>query len=154
MLAITFICSCQVQIGEPDENEIHDFVDQWHLAAAEADSAAYFGAMAPDGVFIGTDLSEVWTRQEFAEWAKPFFDAGKAWQFNGEDRNVYFSKDGILAWFDETVKSTAGNWRGSGVLEKSETGWKIKHYVLSMTVPNELMGKFAKEIKVFEEEKN
>ena len=27
--------------------------------------------------------------------------------------------------------------RGSGVLQKIEGEWKIKHYVLSMTVPNE-----------------
>lgn len=27
--------------------------------------------------------------------------------------------------------------RGSGVLEKEGKEWKIKHYVLSMTVPND-----------------
>ena len=28
--------------------------------------------------------------------------------------------------------------RGSGVLEKQDGEWKIKHYVLSMTVPNDV----------------
>jgi hypothetical protein len=27
--------------------------------------------------------------------------------------------------------------RGSGVLQLTAQGWKIKHYVLSMTIPNE-----------------
>ena len=29
--------------------------------------------------------------------------------------------------------------RGSGVLEKQGKDWKIKHYVLSMTVPNDVV---------------
>ena len=30
-----------------------------------------------------------------------------------------------------------GICRGSGVLQKTKDGWKITHYVLSVTVPNE-----------------
>jgi len=30
-----------------------------------------------------------------------------------------------------------GTCRGSGVLEKIENSWKIKHYVLSVSIPNE-----------------
>ena len=30
-----------------------------------------------------------------------------------------------------------GVCRGSGVLEKTGNDWKIKHYVLSLTIPND-----------------
>ena len=30
-----------------------------------------------------------------------------------------------------------GTCRGSGVLEKTNDSWKIKHYVLSVTIPND-----------------
>jgi hypothetical protein len=30
-----------------------------------------------------------------------------------------------------------GTCRGSGVLEKTTNGWKIKQYVLSITIPND-----------------
>ncbi len=30
-----------------------------------------------------------------------------------------------------------GTCRGSGVLEKKENSWKIKHYVLSVAIPND-----------------
>ena len=34
--------------------------------------------------------------------------------------------------------------RGSGVIQKTKDGWKIKHYVLSMTVPNENVDEVVK----------
>ena len=34
--------------------------------------------------------------------------------------------------------------RGSGVLEKIKGKWKIKQYVLSMTVPNDVSGEVIK----------
>jgi hypothetical protein len=41
-----------------------------------------------------------------------------------------------MAWFDE-LSTQMKICRGSGVLVKIGNDWKIKHYVLSMTVPNE-----------------
>jgi hypothetical protein len=42
-----------------------------------------------------------------------------------------------MAWFDELLSTQMKICRGSGVLVKIGNDWKIKHYVLSMTVPNE-----------------
>ena len=70
-------------------------------------------------------------------FAKPYFDKGRAWSFTALERNIYFSKDGKTAWFDELLNTQMKICRGSGTLEKSNNEWKIKHYVLSMTIPNE-----------------
>ena len=40
--------------------------------------------------------------------------------------------------------------RGSGTLVKTKNGWKIAHYVLSMTVPNEVASEVIKTKKPLE----
>ena len=37
-----------------------------------------------------------------------------------------------------------GTCRGSGVFEKTNNEWKIKHYVLSLAIPNENMDAVVK----------
>jgi len=39
-------------------------------------------------------------------------------------------------WFDELLDTWMGTCRGSGVLENNQGIWKIKHYVLSIEIPN------------------
>jgi hypothetical protein len=74
---------------------------------------------------------------QFQAFAKPFFDRGKAWSFKAIERHIYVDKSGKMAWFDELLSTQMKICRGSGVLVKIGNDWKIKHYVLSMTVPNE-----------------
>ena len=122
---------------ESDEKEqVNRTLDAWHKAAAEANAKAYFGMMAEDAVFIGTDPTENWDLKAFKEFAKPYFDRGKAWDFKAIERHVYIDKSGKLAWFDELLNTEMKICRGSGVLVKTGNEWKIKHYVLSITIPN------------------
>lgn len=120
------------------EKAINTTINQWHTAAKEANFDQYFGLMTTDAVFVGSDASEVWSYDEFKSFAKPYFDDGKAWTFTPIERHVYISDNQQMAWFDETLNSThMGVCRGSGVLEKQEGNiWKIKHYVLSLAIPN------------------
>lgn len=127
------------------KSEINLILDNWHKAAAEANFATYFGAIAEDGIFIGTDATENWNKEEFIKFAKPYFDRGKAWNFTALERNIYFSADGKTVWFDELLNTQMKICRGSGVLVMDENGnWKIKHYVLSMTVPNDNVDEVVK----------
>ena len=77
------------------------------------------------------------TNVEFKDFSKPYFDKGKAWSFTAIERNVYVYKDGEMAWFDELLDTHMGICRGSGVLKKIENNWKVEHYVLSLTIPND-----------------
>lgn len=135
--------------GEKQETKVDRFIDQWHKDAWNADSEAYFGKMDEDCIFIGTDPGEVWTKQEFFNWSASYFNSGMVWKFKGKNRHIYFNNDYTIAWFDEEVHSSAGIWRGSGVLSKESGEWKFQQYVLSMTVPNDLMDKLIKEIKQY-----
>ncbi len=120
-----------------NELELNDVVEKWHKAAAEANYKAYFNLMDEHSIFIGTDPTENWNYDEFKAYAKPYFDKGKAWSFTTLERNVFTENNSTLAWFDELLDTRTGICRGSGVLQKTENGWKIKHYVLSITIPNE-----------------
>ena len=106
--------------------------------AASADFKNYFDLFAEESTFIGTDASEIWNKKEFMAYAKPHFDKGKAWSFKSLKRNITFSKDGKYAWFDELLETQMKICRGSGVLEKIGNTWKIRQYVLSMAIPNEV----------------
>ncbi len=115
-------------------------LDDWHKAAADADEGRYFGHFTADGVFLGTDATERWTRDAFRTWAKPYFARGKAWSFRVASRNISLSKDGAVAWFDEALETpNMGPCRGSGVLVKEGTSWKIAQYNLSIPIPNALL---------------
>jgi hypothetical protein len=109
----------------------------WHKAAAEANAKVYFGMMTEDAIYIGTDPTENWDLKAFQAFAKPYFDRGKAWNFKALERHIYFDQSGKLAWFDELLNTQMKICRGSGVLVKIGNEWKIKHYVLSMTIPND-----------------
>lgn len=118
------------------KQEINAFIEEWHSNAADAD-IEYFDKIADNGNYIGTDATELWTKDEFVLWSKKYFDRGKAWTFITIDRNIYLADSGSFAWFDEMLETGMGKCRASGVLEQSKNGWQLLHYHLSITIPNE-----------------
>jgi len=138
VLVVQTICLAQGKDHlTPLKQEINQIVEQWHKAASDASFDTYFGLMTDDAIFIGTDATENWNLPDFKAFSKPYFDKGKAWSFRALERNLFAQPDTNLAWFDELLDTQMGICRGSGVLEKTTKGWKIKHYVLSIAIPNE-----------------
>ncbi len=135
-LAAVLVATPVVLHAQSADSAISRVLDGWHHAAAIADAPAYFGAMAPDAVFLGTDPGERWVKPAFEAWAKPYFDRKKAWDFHPHDRHIAYSKDGRIAWFDEQLDTWMGPCRGSGVLMKAAKGWLIEQYNLAMEIPN------------------
>lgn len=119
--------------------QVNAFMDGWHDDAANT-RMAYFDKIAKDGIYIGTDRTELWTRDEFKTWSKKYFDAKEAWTFKATRRNVYASPDQSLIWFDELLDTkNMGPAMASGVIRKTKTGFEIVHYQLSVAVPNEVV---------------
>jgi hypothetical protein len=127
-----------------DKAQIDSTLDNWHKAATDANFVNYFDALTDDSIFIGTDATENWTKPAFQAFAKPYFDKGKAWSFTSLERHIYFSTDKKMAWFDELLNTQMKICRGSGVLIFINGKWKIKHYVLSMTIPNDNVDEVVK----------
>ncbi|WP_134148121.1 nuclear transport factor 2 family protein [Flavobacterium sp. 270] len=136
ILLLVFI-SAFANAQTTEKDKINQTLDTWHKAAADAKFDAYFSLMSSDAIFIGTDATENWTNPDFKVWAKPYFDKGKTWNFTALERHIFFDKSGKIAWFDELLNTQMKICRGSGVLVKVGKEWKIQHYVLSMTIPND-----------------
>ncbi len=139
LLLCVILVSCKsTSTDTTDETKkINTILDEWHGAAARANFDNYFQYFSEDAVFIGTDATENWHKKEFGAFAKPYFDKGKAWSFTPLERHIFFDKNTQTAWFDELLNTQMKICRGSGVLEKINNEWKIKQYVLSMTMPND-----------------
>ena len=129
--------------------QINSFIDEWHDDAANA-RQAYFDKIAPNGIYIGTDKSELWNREQFKAWSKRFFDRKSAWSFKSTKRNVYLSADKKFIWFDELLDTQMGVCQASGVMRKTDTGFLIEHYQLSIAVPNAVAAKVTKLVKEYE----
>jgi hypothetical protein len=50
----------------------------------------------------------------------------------------------MIVWFDELLLTQMKICRGSGVLIQENGQWRIKHYVLSMTIPNDTTDEVVK----------
>jgi ketosteroid isomerase-like protein len=152
LAVFTLVSFDALHYKETDEKEqVNKTLDAWHKAAAEANAKVYFGMMTEDAIFIGTDPTENWSLKAFQIFAKPYFDNGKAWNFKAFVRNIYFDESGKTAWFDELLNTQMKICRGSGVLVKVGEEWKIKHYVLSITIPNENTNEVVKIIAPIED---
>lgn len=134
--------SCDTQ-QKPSQKIVSEKVDQlldlWHLSASKSNFEDYFNCLAEDAIFIGTDKDEIWDKKAFMAFSKPYFDDGKGWDFKVTQRNLYFGSEHTTIWFDELLDTWMGTCRGSGVIIIEDGKWKIKHYVLSLTIPNEKM---------------
>lgn len=141
LAGVLAIAICLLPVGEAAADEtdaVAAVLDDWHAAAAAADEDRYFAHFAPEAVFLGTDATERWTVEQFRAYAHPYFAQGRGWAYRPHDRHVMFSKEGRLAWFDEQLHSEKyGELRGTGVLRKTDSGWKLLHYSMTFTVPNE-----------------
>lgn len=118
---------------------VNQTIDRFHLAAAQANADEYFNLFADDAIFLGTDGSERWTKDEFKAYVAPHFSKGNGWLYQKVQRNISLIEGKNIAFFDELlVNNNYGQCRGTGVLIKVDNEWKILQYNLSIPVPNEL----------------
>ncbi|HNF42924.1 MAG TPA: nuclear transport factor 2 family protein [Ferruginibacter sp.] len=146
LMATTLVVAACSTPGKPavadtagEAKQIAAMLDSFNVAAAKADFNTYFGFYTEDAIFTGTDATERWNKKQFMEWAKPIFARGRAWDFKALQRNIYFDETGKLAWFDELLNTQMKICRGSGVVVKEGGAWRVKQYILSTMVPNDLL---------------
>jgi ketosteroid isomerase-like protein len=146
LLALFCATGAAASSGE-DISRIAGTLKDWHAAAAGADESRYFGHLAPEFVFLGTDANERWDLASFRSFAHPYFAKGKAWTFVPRDQHITLSPHGDVAWFDEKLDSSSyGQCRGSGVLRRIGDAWKLSQYNLTIPIPNEIAKEVVKMI--------
>lgn len=125
-------------------NELNAYMDQWHKDAANAEFEKFFDFMSTDFIYLGTDPEERWTKTEFGEFCKPYFDSKNTWDFKPNWRNWYMNDREDVAWFEESIDTWMEECRGSGVLLKSNGKWQLAHYNLTVLIENSKIQKFIK----------
>ncbi|MEW9797827.1 nuclear transport factor 2 family protein [Alteromonas sp. CYL-A6] len=136
--------------AQAQSEQVGQVLDTLHEAAARADASQYFSLFAKNATFIGTDVSEVWSVEEFKAYAMPYFEQGKGWTYHPKTRHIYFSDDGLTAWFDEVLEhATYGITRGTGVLLRQQGNWKLVQYHLTIPIPNALARDISAEINAY-----
>lgn len=134
---ILVVCLLLNLTSNGQKSEINNILDNWHQAAADADLEKYFDFIDEDGYYLGTDQSEIWTKEQFLGFCKPYFEKKNTWDFKAVSRNVYLSEDRKMAWFEEVLDTWMGACRGSGVLIFNGEIWKLKQYNLAILVDND-----------------
>ncbi len=129
---------------ENPEKTVDEQMNKWHNSAAVSDLNGYFNFMTEGFIYLGTDPGERWTKADFLTFCKPYFERESTWDFKTNWRNWYFSDNGGVAWFEESLATQMEECRGSGVLKKVNGEWKIAHYNLAVVIENEKMKKFIK----------
>lgn len=127
-----------------DKDNIAAMLDSFNIAAANAQYERYFNFYTEDATFNGTDATENWDKAAFKTWAKPFFEKKRTWNFTAIKRNIYFGRCSDIAWFEELLNTQMKICRGSGVVVKVGNDWKVQQYVLSTTVPNDVLDSVIK----------
>jgi hypothetical protein len=147
MITLFFITSTEAlaEQQETDNVKINHVLDSLHDAASKAQKERYLALFTKDGVFMGTDDWERWSRPvEFDAYVDKGFKDGVGWTYHPEERHINYAADANTAWFDEiTVSPQWGRFRGTGVLIREGESWKIAHYALSFLVPNEAWEKVS-----------
>lgn len=116
---------------------INAVLDDFHLAAEQADTERYLAHFSGNAVFIGTDDWERWPIKEFRAYVEKHFKDGSGWAYQPLSRHITLADDGETAWIDELTQSPKwGRFRGNAVLIKQDDAWKVAHYSLSMLIPN------------------
>ena len=135
------VLSLAIVLQSTPEAEASAVVDRLHELATAADGPAYFDLFTPDARFVGTDATERWSVEQFRSYAMPYFSQGRGWTYHPRERvvTVLDIPCQCIASFDELLDNDAyGVTRGSGVLVRTDGGWKIQQYVLSYAVPNDV----------------
>ena len=125
-----------------EKRVIDSLINVWHHSAAVADEKTFFRMMDEDAIYIGTDASERWIRDELKEWSKDYFERETAWNFTPLSRNIRLGPGGQIAWFDELLDTWMGTCRSTGIISQKDGEWKIVYYHLSVTIPNEKIDDF------------
>lgn len=151
-LALMLISFFTLADDKSEKQAINNVLDKFHHAAAQANAQEYLNLLTDDAIFLGTDSSERWNKEQFTAFVLPYFNQGKGWLYVMKTRNISLLEDSHSAFFDEILDNkNYGRCRGSGVLIKTKQGWKISQYNLSIMIPNGVANKVVEQIQHYKQ---
>ena len=110
-------------------------LDALHRAGAAADHNAFAAELTTDTMLLGLAGDQRWEGPDVDEALQRYFSGGGTWTFQAQEREIKLSPGGTLAWFSESLADSGSTdgW-GSGVLVKTDSGWRVAQYHLTPPV--------------------
>lgn len=113
-----------------DPTPVQKAMETVHKAFNERDTASMFAYFSNDSKFFGTDVAENWDVEGFKEYMREYVAKSKSKEpiYKVVGREITPSADGKTAWVVETLDypKLPIDVRGTAVLEKTKSGWKLK----------------------------
>jgi len=142
--SMTFKTSDPARDQQADLAAAGHVLDRLHQLASTADWDGYFALYAETARFIGTDITEVWTKDQLRTYASK---AEGGWTYFPSERQITISPDGRSAYFHEILDhARLGKTRGTGTLIRAGGSWRIAQYHLTLPIPNAMIADVAQEI--------
>ncbi len=133
-----FVCaSCGNTTHAQLYEDVQVFLAAWHQAARDADEELFFSMMAEGATFVGTDDGEIWSKAAFREASKQKFEAAPAWSMTQTHLRIAWISRTTVCFVELLESERLGPCRGSGCVQMKDGAWKVMHYVLSFSVPND-----------------
>lgn len=148
VLGLLFMILAVTPTQADDKTDVSAVLDKLHTYASQANWDDYFDLYADNATFLGTDVTEIWTPDELRGYA----EQSNGWTYVMQARNIDLTPDGGVAWFDEVLhNANYGTSRGTGVLIRTNAGWKVAQYNLTFPVPNDIAASITQQIQTFEQ---
>jgi ketosteroid isomerase-like protein len=156
-IVVTVITACQQKPKiipvdkEASKVAVTDLLDKYNSAFKAKDTATLIALLAGDGLFCGTDPSEIWDKKQIRDgWTQGFADTSLKIDYTVDKREILISEDGNSAIAIEQLylKIISPNipWRLIFHAVKSGEDWRLDFISWNFIPKNEDIEKLNKAV--------
>jgi tetratricopeptide (TPR) repeat protein len=137
---------------EAEKASVGAFLDKYDSAFKAKDAPAVIALLAGDGLFCGTDPSEIWNKKQISDgWTQAFADASLMIDFTVDQREIMVAEDEnsaiAIEQFYFKVFSPNIMWRVIFHAVKSGEDWKLDFISWNFIPKNEDIEKINKALE-------
>jgi len=140
------------EVREPAMVAVTALLDKYNSAFKAKDAPTLLSLLAEDGLFCGTDPSEIWNKKQTAAgFEQGFADPSMAIEYTVDKREILIAGDGhsaiAIEQFYSKIISPKISWRIVFHAVKSGQEWKFDFISWSLVPRNEDIGKINKAVE-------
>lgn len=140
------------EVREPAEVAVAALLDKFNSAFKAKDASTVIGILEEDGLYCGTDPSEIWDKKQISDiWTEAFADNSLVVDFAVDNREMLIAKDGnsaiVIEQFYSNMFTPYIPWRAIYHAVKSGENWKLDFISWSLIPRNEDLRKINKALE-------
>ena len=126
------------------EQLVDSLLDDWHQAAELTSIDAYLALFSESALYCRADAGQRYDKKGLAKYLSLTFKQEENKQFQPLQRQIYFSPNARMLWFEEHLDTKEGPFRATGIMQVDAGKWKLEYYALSRLLPPSLVPKLTK----------